>query len=211
MSDIAQKTYSTFDEMPGYTPKAQLEEQLDALQKAFELSKTDGVKGSTRAIFNQAFALAKKNGLETFWGGKYGTRLKGEIKREGSVTAIDKKTYDKVTGQSFPMPKKFNPEEYQSMQYTIAQPLNAQPIPEDVREREAIGSAYSGVTNALGAATLVGSIGGGLGLTANRALPTAIEEFGGNLLQGGWSWEKSLRNAINAGEGMPIQHMMPFR
>lgn len=97
----------------GYPIKAVQDDglaQLEQLKVAFELSKTDGVKGSTRAIFNQAFALARKLGLESFWDGKYGTALAGEIKREGTIAKVaDKKTYDKITGQDTPIPNNGKP------------------------------------------------------------------------------------------------------
>lgn len=147
----------SFNNMEGFIPRGQSQsalEKLNSLREAFEASKYDNVKGSTRAIFNEAYGLAKSLGLKTFWDGTKAVDYNEPNRSQATVTNVSKAEHSEMQGDNVPMPFEYTPK-----LFNYAEPLNTLPIPEDVIERQAIGNAGEGVAQGIGYATLAGNIG----------------------------------------------------
>lgn len=142
------------DDKEGYSNN--LDAQIAFLSDAFKRSSS---KQERRALFNQAFGLARKAGMQQFdWAtGPIAVKLAEHAQVATHVANAEHEraeklqvTLDKSQAKVTNIPKMVYDQLYSTMPtarpFTTAPALNTLPVPEDVMERNAIGEAGLGYT-----------------------------------------------------------------
>lgn len=195
------------DEEFDNTPEA----RIAFAERAFKNSSS---RSDRRAAFNDAFRAARMAGMQDFMfnGTKYAVKLAQVAGEQNKVIQKQQAVIDKSQAHQTGMTKaQFDMKQaaaHVMSQYHPAVPLNTLPVPEDVREREAIGGAYQGMTDLYGASLMLGgAIEGATGMasaTANRAAqlsrlaegnPNFMTNRSLDLLMGGGQLPKGVRLA----------------
>jgi len=164
-SNSAQQGFSPMDNVEAYdtTPEA----KLAMLSKAFKSAPRE----ARRAVFNEAFRMARKSGMKEFEldGKRYTTKLASEVERDAAkkVAEVAIKHIANNEGIVHDATQKEYEMTDMMKQFSYAQPLNTLPVPEDVAERNAIGSA--GLDYVSGHANLAGVVGFGSALAGGLA------------------------------------------